>query len=131
MSDDEQSAGIKERFAPELIDIFPTAPASSDHRSADRAGPVARSDRPVSKGRQLRRKRSIPREELGRRAALAMDNARLHDLVRAGIHARDDMIGIVSHDLRNPVNAVRMLTGVMLDSERTGTLPPRWSITLG
>lgn len=57
-------------------------------------------------------------EEIARRAALAIDNARLHDLVHVGIRARDDMIGIVSHDLRNPVNAVKMLTGVMLDRER-------------
>jgi signal transduction histidine kinase len=53
-------------------------------------------------------------EELARRAALAIDNARLYDQVHAGIRARDDMIGIVSHDLRNPVNAIKMLTGVML-----------------
>jgi PAS domain S-box-containing protein len=57
-------------------------------------------------------------EEIARRAALAIDNARLHDQVHVGIRARDDMIGIVSHDLRNPVNAVKMLTGVMLDRER-------------
>jgi PAS domain S-box-containing protein len=56
-------------------------------------------------------------EELGRRAALALDNARLYDLVNTGIRARDDMIGIVSHDLRNPVNAVKMITGVMLDRQ--------------
>ena len=56
--------------------------------------------------------------EIARRAALAIDNARLHDQVHVGIRARDDMIGIVSHDLRNPVNAVKMLTGVMLDRER-------------
>ncbi|MEO5588188.1 MAG: PAS domain-containing sensor histidine kinase [Gemmatimonadaceae bacterium] len=56
-------------------------------------------------------------EELGRRAALAIDNARLYDLVNVGIRARDDMIGIVSHDLRNPVNAVRMLTSVMLKGD--------------
>ena len=62
-------------------------------------------------------------EELARRAAIAMDNARLHDLVVTGVRARDDMIGIVSHDLRNPVNAVKMLTGVMLDRERDETLP--------
>ena len=57
-------------------------------------------------------------EEITRRAALAIDNARLHDLIHVGIRARDDMIGIVSHDLRNPVNAVKMLAGVMLDRER-------------
>jgi PAS domain S-box-containing protein len=63
-------------------------------------------------------------EELARRAALAIDNARLYDQVNVGIQARDDMIGIVSHDLRNPVNAVRMLTGVMLDRQRDEQLPP-------
>jgi signal transduction histidine kinase len=63
-------------------------------------------------------------EELSRRAALAIDNARLHELVRSGIRARDDMIGIVSHDLRNPVNAVRMLTGVMLSRHRDEPLSP-------
>src|SRR5215212_148915 len=31
-------------------------------------------------------------EELARRAAIAIDNARLHDLVHTGIQARDDMI---------------------------------------
>lgn len=62
-------------------------------------------------------------EELARRAAVAIDNARLYDLVHAGIQARDDMIGIVSHDLRNPVNAVKMLTGVMLDRQSREAIP--------
>lgn len=62
-------------------------------------------------------------EELARRGALAIDNARLHDMVHAGVQARDDMIGIVSHDLRNPVNAVKMLSGAMLNSEREEPLP--------
>ena len=52
-----------------------------------------------------------------------MDNARLYDLVQSGIRARDDMIGIVSHDLRNPVNAVKMLTGVMLNRDHEDSLP--------
>jgi PAS domain S-box len=60
--------------------------------------------------------------ELARRAAIALDNARLHDQVSTGIRARDDMIGIVSHDLRNPVNAVKMLTGVMLSRDRVDHL---------
>ena len=62
-------------------------------------------------------------EELARRGAIALDNARLYDLVNVGIRARDDMIGIVSHDLRNPVNAVKMLTGVMLDRRGQEPLP--------
>ena len=62
-------------------------------------------------------------EDTSRRAALAIDNARLHEQVTQGLRARDDMIGIVSHDLRNPVNAVKMLTGAILGTERSTPLP--------
>jgi len=62
-------------------------------------------------------------EDTSRRAALAIDNARLHELVTLGLRARDDMIGIVSHDLRNPVNAVKMLTGAILETQRSSPLP--------
>ncbi|HYN80002.1 MAG TPA: ATP-binding protein [Gemmatimonadaceae bacterium] len=62
-------------------------------------------------------------EDTSRRAALAIDNARLHEQVTLGLRARDDMIGIVSHDLRNPVNAVKMLTGAILGTERSFPLP--------
>ena len=123
-SGDEKSAGTKERFAPELMDVFPSAPGAAI------IVPLIARDQLLGVIGLYRKEGSYDdsdrflANELGRRAALAMDNARLHDLVRVGIQARDDMIGIVSHDLRNPVNAVKMLTGVMLDSERTGTLPP-------
>jgi PAS domain S-box-containing protein len=53
-------------------------------------------------------------EDLGRLAALALDNARLHDTVRASLRARDEMVGVVSHDLRNPVAAVKMLSRALL-----------------
>jgi len=62
-------------------------------------------------------------EDMSRRAALAIDNARLHEQVTLGLRARDDMIGIVSHDLRNPVNAVKMLAGAILGEERSSALP--------
>jgi len=62
-------------------------------------------------------------EDMSRHAALALDNARLHEQVTLGSRARDDIIGIVSHDLRNPVNAVRMLTGAILGAERESPLP--------
>ncbi|MCC6555229.1 MAG: PAS domain-containing sensor histidine kinase, partial [Polyangiaceae bacterium] len=48
-------------------------------------------------------------------AALALDNARLYDVARRAIDARDGVLGIVAHDLRNPLNAVvlqaRLLRG--------------------
>ena len=53
-------------------------------------------------------------EDLGRLTALALDNARLHDTVRASLRARDEMVGVVSHDLRNPVAAVKMLSQSLL-----------------
>lgn len=47
-------------------------------------------------------------EEVGRRAALALENARLYRTAERAIQARDDMLGIVAHDLRNPLNTIRM-----------------------
>jgi PAS domain S-box-containing protein len=44
--------------------------------------------------------------ELARRAALAVDNARLYEEMRQAMHARDEMLAVVSHDLRNPLHAV-------------------------
>ncbi|MFN9089501.1 MAG: ATP-binding protein [Gemmatimonadaceae bacterium] len=48
-------------------------------------------------------------------AALALENARLYEEARRAVRERDDMLAIVSHDLRNPVNAIVMLTGAVLD----------------
>jgi PAS domain S-box-containing protein len=53
-------------------------------------------------------------EDLARLTALALDNARLHDTVRASLRARDEMVGVVSHDLRNPVAAVKMISRSLL-----------------
>jgi signal transduction histidine kinase len=44
--------------------------------------------------------------ELARRAALLIDNARLYTQARSAIRARDDMIAIVSHDLRDPLQTI-------------------------
>ncbi|MCY1074403.1 PAS domain-containing sensor histidine kinase [Archangium lansingense] len=45
-------------------------------------------------------------EELAHRAALAVDNARLYRAAQQAIAARDEVLGIVAHDLRNPLHAV-------------------------
>jgi PAS domain S-box-containing protein len=47
-------------------------------------------------------------EELATRAAFAIDNARLFTTARSATKARDEMLGVVSHDLRNPVAAIGM-----------------------
>ena len=40
---------------------------------------------------------------------------RAEDALRLAVTARDDMLGIVSHDLRNPANAVKMLARSILE----------------
>ena len=45
-------------------------------------------------------------EDLARRAATAIDNARLYDEAQRAVRARDDMLAIVTHDLRTPLSAI-------------------------
>ncbi|HEU0302878.1 MAG TPA: histidine kinase N-terminal 7TM domain-containing protein [Longimicrobium sp.] len=45
-------------------------------------------------------------QEMARRAALAIDNARLYNEAREALRARDSILGVVSHDLRNPLTAI-------------------------
>jgi signal transduction histidine kinase len=59
-------------------------------------------------------------EELGRRAGVAMDNARLYDEAQRAIRARDDVLAIVSHDLKNPLEAIYLSSAMLL---RTGAAP--------
>lgn len=52
-------------------------------------------------------------EELGRRAALAVDNARLYQAARDAVAVRDEVLSVVSHDLGNPLSAVRVSARVL------------------
>lgn len=54
-------------------------------------------------------------EDLARRVALAVDNALLYREAQHATSARDDMLAIVSHDLRNPLNTIHMSTAFLLD----------------
>jgi len=47
-------------------------------------------------------------EEVGRRAALAIENARLYLAAVRALRARDEVLGVVAHDLRNPLGTVLM-----------------------
>ena len=64
-------------------------------------------------------RRYVPRDlfmaqELGRRAALAIENARLYRLAQSAIRARDDVLGIVAHDLRNPLGGIALQAELLL-----------------
>ena len=52
-------------------------------------------------------------EELARRAALAVENARLYAAARQAVRARDEVVAVVSHDLRNPLNTVLIASTVL------------------
>jgi PAS domain S-box-containing protein len=51
--------------------------------------------------------------ELATRAALLVDNSRLYAEARRAVRARDDMIAVVSHDLRDPLQAISAATAAM------------------
>jgi PAS domain S-box-containing protein len=44
--------------------------------------------------------------ELGRRAAIALDNARLYQEAQQANQTKDEFLAIVSHELRNPLNSM-------------------------
>ncbi|HSK02808.1 MAG TPA: ATP-binding protein [Kofleriaceae bacterium] len=54
-------------------------------------------------------------EQIAQRAALAIENARLYDEARRAIKSRDDVLGVVAHDLRNPLGSI-LLQAEMLRS---------------
>lgn len=54
-------------------------------------------------------------EDLAYRAALAISNARLYADAQRAIRARDEVLGVVSHDLRNPLHTIQLSTSLLLD----------------
>jgi signal transduction histidine kinase len=46
-------------------------------------------------------------EELARRAAMAVENARLYQEARTSAQAREELLSIVSHDLKNPLASIK------------------------
>lgn len=59
--------------------------------------------------------------EVTRRAALAIEHARLYEKTREAVAYRERILGIVSHDLRNPLSAIAMCTAAL---RRPDELPP-------
>jgi PAS domain S-box-containing protein len=67
---------------------------------------------------------SVVLRDVTERRRFERDNAELVRELRAAVAARDEMLGIVSHDLRNPVNAVKMLAAAIVRAGETDRLPP-------
>ncbi|HZI10512.1 MAG TPA: PAS domain S-box protein [Myxococcus sp.] len=64
-------------------------------------------------------------EELARRAALAIDNARLYEQAQAAIRTREEVLAVVSHDLRNPLGAIQAGAAQLLAETRGDEQPGR------
>jgi signal transduction histidine kinase len=52
-------------------------------------------------------------EDVAGRAALAVENARLVTKLERAVRSRDDLIAIVSHDLRNPLSSIQMSAALL------------------
>lgn len=63
-------------------------------------------------------------EDLARRASLAVDNANLFEQLQRAVRVRDDMVAVVSHDLRNPLSSIKMSADLMqLENPAAATEP--------
>ena len=63
-------------------------------------------------------------EELARRIALALDNASLYEIAQTALAARERVLGLVAHDLRNPLNSILLVAQLF---KRRGGEPERRS----
>ena len=65
-------------------------------------------------------------QQLADRLALAVDRAELHQQALDAVRARDDLLATVSHDLRNPLNAI-VLTCALLARTSAPAIPGKTS----
>lgn len=54
-------------------------------------------------------------EDIARRIALALENTRLHEEAQQAVRARDYILAVVSHDLRNPLGTIGMTLHMIQD----------------
>jgi PAS domain S-box-containing protein len=54
--------------------------------------------------------------DVARRAAIVVEHARLFHEAQQATRARDDVLAVVAHDLRNPLNTVTMAVSLMLEN---------------
>src|SRR5688572_28499059 len=64
-------------------------------------------------------------ERVAFRAALALENSRLYRIAQHAIQMRDDVLGIVAHDLRNPLGAILIQTSILRHLDRESPHYPR------
>jgi signal transduction histidine kinase/DNA-binding response OmpR family regulator len=86
--------------------------------------PLRAGDRPIGgitlvsaeSGRRFDAEDLALAQELATRAALAVENARLFAQAQAATRARDEMLAVVAHDLRNPLSTISLGAELLLDT---------------
>jgi PAS domain S-box-containing protein len=62
-------------------------------------------------------------EDLGRRTALAIDNALLFRETQEAVRARDQFLSIAAHELRTPVSSIKGYAQMLMRAQRKGDVP--------
>ncbi|WNG21477.1 ATP-binding protein [Cystobacter fuscus] len=57
-------------------------------------------------------------QDVGRRAALALENARLYREAQEAIHLRDDFLAVAAHELRTPLTTLGLQLGSLVQRSR-------------
>jgi signal transduction histidine kinase/cell division protein FtsB len=67
-------------------------------------------------GKVFTREDALLAAELARRGSLAIDNARLYEESQQALRAREEVLAIVSHDLRNPLSSITLAVSLLKTS---------------
>lgn len=93
---------------PAIYDVGPTPHLAVPLMAKDRpVGTLIVAFQPSPRRLYTRADRDVG-EELGRRIALAIENARLLREARAAIAARDEFLSIAAHEIRGPLSSIRL-----------------------
>jgi PAS domain S-box-containing protein len=120
-----------ERGSSVIVDDVETDPLFAPDRDAARTGDYravysypffSRSGKPLGTIATYFRERRSPSEReirlierFAEQAAQFIENARLYEQTQQALQTRDEILAIVSHDLRNPVGLISMCADLLLD----------------